>query len=481
MSSSQDFADVFDGKITDMPSDSFSSQNHFEIEPFQISSQENYSQESYSLSDVHATAERMIGGLSERQDGPNLRDSKGRREHETSDREDEQESQFQRPEEEEAAEKAADVLTSFKSASQESNLSSSKTEEGSRSEEENAEGTLEEQNVDQRNVTAQSSPCPAATQNNKRKQNEMTKETPSSKKRKADGIIAPQNDWEDDSLDSDEAIVRDMYRKEGFDVLFNPLSSSTSNVKLSFRIQNSQAVTIKELSEHIEKGLMLYINKRCSFKINEITTAQSKEGRLFFGGVVTIGMEMLEQNKKSQKASIRLFGFNNKDPEKRHKAQYSGQLSSNEDLFPLFRCLFEQQGRKIEDLQLSPNPVFSSTDNAVMDPSYGFDVDRMAKVLERLKEENKVEKYSKQLTGAINFNFFVEKGELKLCFSATVQKSGSIQLMLVKNPRRTRLETMRFLLTYCRDCIVSLESLKLNRRTLDKRNRARRELSAGKS
>ncbi|EKX40558.1 hypothetical protein GUITHDRAFT_164630 [Guillardia theta CCMP2712] len=261
--------------------------------------------------------------------------------------------------------------------------------------------------------------------------------------RKADGIIAPQNDWEDDSLDSDEAIVRDMYRKEGFDVLFNPLSSSTSNVKLSFRIQNSQAVTIKELSEHIEKGLMLYINKRCSFKINEITTAQSKEGRLFFGGVVTIGMEMLEQNKKSQKASIRLFGFNNKDPEKRHKAQYSGQLSSNEDLFPLFRCLFEQQGRKIEDLQLSPNPVFSSTDNAVMDPSYGFDVDRMAKVLERLKEENKVEKYSKQL-------------------------------MLVKNPRRTRLETMRFLLTYCRDCIVSLESLKLNRRTLDKRNRVAR-------
>jgi hypothetical protein len=56
-----------------------------------------------------------------------------------------------------------------------------------------------------------------------------------------------------------------------------------------------------------------------------------------------------------------------------------------------------------------------------------------------------------QVTGGVNFTFRIMVGETgyRLC-KPTVQKSGSIQLMLVDQPRRIRLETMRFLIMHCK-------------------------------
>eukprot|EP00960_Hanusia_phi_P011567 337577-Hanusia_phi.AAC.1 len=62
---------------------------------------------------------------------------------------------------------------------------------------------------------------------------------------------ASPNDAALQTLDADEADVKESYAKLDFRVHFGPLSSSTSNVKLSFRIQENMEVTIKDLSQHI--------------------------------------------------------------------------------------------------------------------------------------------------------------------------------------------------------------------------------------
>ena len=108
----------------------------------------------------------------------------------------------------------------------------------------------------------------------------------------------------------------------------------------------------------------------------------------------------------------------------------------------------------------------------VMDPRYGLDMEALKLCLERCQEDDTVQNFNLQVTGGVNFSFTAQKGldKQRTC-KPTVQKSGSIQLMLVDAPRRIRLETMRFLLDHCKSAFLPLVQLNLTKRTVDKRQK----------
>jgi len=164
---------------------------------------------------------------------------------------------------------------------------------------------------------------------------------------------------------------------------------------------------------------------------------------------------------------VRLFGYKDADPEKRHKAQFNGSSKSFADTLRFFREVFGVK-YQIKSLRVEPNSVFSATDNAVMDPSFGLDMDK----LEECLTAKGVQSSKSQVTGGMSFSFSDRSG--RHC-KPTVQKSGSVQLMLVDAPRRIRLETLRFLLEHCSEAIVPMRRLGLTRRTIEKRVKARNQ------
>jgi len=80
--------------------------------------------------------------------------------------------------------------------------------------------------------------------------------------------------------------------------------------------------------------------------------------------------------------SVRLFGFREMDPERRHKAQFNGCSCKHGDTLPFFREVFGRH-HKMADIRVEPNSVFSATDNAVMDPRYGLDMEALKVCLEK--------------------------------------------------------------------------------------------------
>ena len=82
-------------------------------------------------------------------------------------------------------------------------------------------------------------------------------------------------------------------------------------------------------------------------------------------------------------------------------------------------------------MQIAPDLSISVIQ--VMDPRFGLDIDTLINCM-----EGKVLEYKKQVTGGVNFSFIVKDVNghdgVRQC-KPTVQKSGSIQLMLVDAPR----------------------------------------------
>jgi hypothetical protein len=128
--------------------------------------------------------------------------------------------------------------------------------------------------------------------------------------------------------------------------------------------------------------------------------------------------------------SVRMFGFKDADPSRRHKAQFNGcTVGSMQSLFlsvldgvaaiatacrirwkhvniscPGTQCkhseilsFFDEvfgAKYKMGKIQVEPNSVFSATDNAVMDPAYGIHIEGLVNCL---KSSKLVEHYKEQV------------------------------------------------------------------------------------
>ena len=281
----------------------------------------------------------------------------------------------------------------------------------------------------------------------------------------------------DPDIEREEQALKKQYEQElQHDVQFGHLQIQTSNIKVSFAFAEGEIVTIEQLTQHLKKDEVL-LTENYKVRVKDKSAASNNEGRTFFGGVLTITMDVWDSNypdNDGHNTSVRLFGFRDMDPERRHKAQFNGCSCKHGDTLPFFREVFGIH-YKMKDIRVEPNSVFSATDNAVMDPRYGLDMEALKLCLEKCQEEDIVQNFNLQVTGGVNFGFTALKGTpLQRTCKPTVQKSGSIQLMLVDAPRRIRLETMRFLIDHCKSAFAPLARLNLTKRTVDKRQKARR-------
>ncbi|KAJ1476638.1 hypothetical protein T484DRAFT_1824181, partial [Baffinella frigidus] len=239
----------------------------------------------------------------------------------------------------------------------------------------------------------------------------------------------------DPVLGREEEELRLKYLAEvGHHVQFGDLQIQTSNIKVSFMFENAKEVSIADLCQHLVKDSVLR-TPTFQVKVKEKSAASNGEGRTFFGGVLTITMDVTPLtgfDREAQNTSVRLFGFKEADPERRHKAQFNGCSYKQRDTIRFFEEVFGKQHPMVA-ARVEPNSVFSATDNAVMDPLFGLDIANLIECI-----QGKALDHKQQVTGGVNFTFLSRGGcgpsGYRQC-KPTVQKSGSIQLMLVDAPR----------------------------------------------
>jgi hypothetical protein len=252
-------------------------------------------------------------------------------------------------------------------------------------------------------------------------------------RRQQEGLGASRTPDEstDEGLPAEEAAVEKMYQAlmPPIDVQFGYLQIQTSNIKLSFtfgKAGHREAVKIDQMCSHLEKG-ETYEFEDCDVLVKDKSETKNHEGRTYFGGVCTITMEVwpkgagfmedtTHRGPGSRSCSVRLFGFKDTDPEKRHKAQFNGVVRSHHDTLCFFRQVFEH-ALPMSELKVEPNGVFCATDNAVLDPHYGFKMEELQRCLDIHASTTSTSK----VTGAINFTFTDSRG--RKC-KPTVQKSG---------------------------------------------------------
>ena len=94
----------------------------------------------------------------------------------------------------------------------------------------------------------------------------------------------------DPDLAREEHAVKLLYETElGHDVQFGHLQIQTSNIKVSFAFDS--VVTIDQLCEHLKKDEVL-MTENFKVRIKEKSAASNQEGRTFFGGVLTVTMDV---------------------------------------------------------------------------------------------------------------------------------------------------------------------------------------------
>jgi len=171
----------------------------------------------------------------------------------------------------------------------------------------------------------------------------------------------------DPELERDENALKRRYELElGHEVQFGHLQIQTSNIKVSFAFEDCAAVPIASLCEHLKKDEFI-LTDNYKVRVKEKSAASNTEGRTFFGGVQTITMDVWDTSDPDtdgHNTSVRLFGFRDADPEKRHKAQFNGCSCKHGDTLPFFQEVFGKF-YKMADIRCEPNSVFSATDNAV--------------------------------------------------------------------------------------------------------------------
>ena len=79
-------------------------------------------------------------------------------------------------------------------------------------------------------------------------------------------------------------------------------------------------MTIEQLTQHLKKDEVL-LTENYKVRVKDKSAASNNEGRTFFGGVLTITMDVWDSNypdNDGHNTSVRLFGFRDMDPERRH-------------------------------------------------------------------------------------------------------------------------------------------------------------------
>lgn len=177
-------------------------------------------------------------------------------------------------------------------------------------------------------------------------------------------VMDESNDAE---LEKEENLLKKRYETEiGHEVQFGHLQIQTSNIKVSFAFDEGVAVPIASLCEHLRKDEII-MTENYKVRIKDKSAASNNEGRTFFGGVQTITMDVWDVNNSEtdgHNTSVRLFGFREMDPERRHKAQFNGCSCKHGDTLHFFREVFGIH-YKMANIRCEPNSVFSATDNAV--------------------------------------------------------------------------------------------------------------------
>ena len=156
-------------------------------------------------------------------------------------------------------------------------------------------------------------------------------------------FVPVMDESNDPEIEREEAALKALYKQElDHDVQFGHLQIQTSNIKVSFAFDEGVVVTIEQLTAHLKKDDVIQ-TENYKVRVKEKSAASNQEGRTFFGGVLTITMDVWDANfaeSEGHNTSVRLFGFRETDPERRHKAQFNGCSCKHGDTLPFFREVF---------------------------------------------------------------------------------------------------------------------------------------------